>query len=179
MAAVRNVGVGRTPVVEEEAATVAASRVAAPGAVTVAVTSSFAALPHRAKLLLLAQRRLGLFFVGARGREATLSYSCWQRPLGLGARGRDSLPGSLKAALNARFVVSEDALRLHVHAGSEAKTGIKVATLAEKLKKLNYSCPPAVPTARDAERPRIAAHAARPRIIAAHGPVYSRCGAAP
>ena len=77
---------------------------------------------------------------GARGREATLSYSCWQRPLGLGARGRDSLPGSLKAALNARFVVSEDALRLHVHAGSEAKTGSKVATLAE-LKKLNYSCP--------------------------------------
>ena len=51
------------------------------------------------------------------------------------------------AASNDRFVVSEDALRLHVHAGSEAKTGSKVATLAEQLKKLNYSCPPAVPTA--------------------------------
>ena len=154
MAAVRNVGVGRTPVVEEEAATVAASRVAAPGAVTVAVTSSFAALPHCAKYY---QGLVGsVYFLWAR-EGATL----------------------FLAALNARFVVSEDALRLHVHAGSEAKTGSKVATLAE-LKKLNYSCPPAVPTARDAERPRIAAHAARPRIIAAHGPVFSlsRCGTA-
>ena len=43
------------------------------------------------------------------------------------------------AASNARFVAREDALRLHVHAGSEAKTGLKVATLAEELKKLNYS----------------------------------------
>ena len=52
MAAVRNVGVGRTPVVEEEAATVAASRVAAPGPPrAVMVVSSFAALPHCAKLL--------------------------------------------------------------------------------------------------------------------------------
>ena len=130
--------------VEEEAATVAASRVAAPGPpIAVMVVSSFAALPH---------------FFGAR-EGATL----------------------FLAASNARFVVREDALRLHVHAGSEAKTGSKVATLAGKLKKLNYSCPPAVPTARDAERPRIAAHAARPRIIAAHGPVFSlsRCGTAP
>ena len=148
MAAVRNVGVGRTPVVEEEAATVAASRVAAPGAVTVAVTSSFAALPHRAKLLLLAEAPRSVFFGRARAR----SYSCWQRRLGasvcfLWAREGATL---FLAASNARFVVSEDALRLHVHAGSEAKTGSKVATLAEKLKKLNYSCPScpaAVPTA--------------------------------
>ena len=45
MAVIRNVGVRGTPVVEEEAATVAASRVAAPGAV-MPVVSSFAALPH-------------------------------------------------------------------------------------------------------------------------------------
>ena len=165
--------------VEEEAATVAASRVAAPGPpIAVMVVSSFAALPHRAKLLLLAEAPRSVFFGRARAR----SYSCWQRRLGasvcfLWAREGATL---FLAALNARFVVSEDALRLHVHAGSEAKTGSKVATLAGKLKKLNYSCPPAVPTARDAERPRIAAHAARPRIIAAHGPVFSlsRCGTA-
>ena len=137
MAAVRNVGVGRTPVVEEEAATVAASRVAAPGPPrAVMVVSSFAALPHCAKLLPGAC--WSVFFGRARAR----SYSCWQRRLGasvcfLWAREGATL---FLAALNARFVVSEDALRLHVHAGSEAKTGSKVATLAE-LKKLNYSCP--------------------------------------
>ena len=75
------------------------------------------------------------------------------------------------AALNARFVVSEDALRLHVHAGSEAKTGSKVATLAE-LKKLNYSLPELPICGPDGcKQTRDAEHAARPRIIAAHGPV--------
>ena len=70
------------------------------------------------------------------------------------------------AALNARFVVSEDALRLHVHAGSEAKTGSKVATLAEELKKLNYSCPSAVPTAVN-------------RRATLNGPVIAAAGTAP
>ena len=52
---------------EEEAATVAASRVAAPGAVM--VVSSFAALPHCAKLLLLAEAPRSVFFGRARARE--------------------------------------------------------------------------------------------------------------
>ena len=98
-------GVRGTPVVEEEAATVAASRVAAPGAVMV-VVSSFAALPH------LVGGGASVCFLWAR-EGATL----------------------FLAASNVRFVVSEDALRLHVHAGSEAKTKSKVVTLAE-LKQL-------------------------------------------
>ena len=108
MAAVRNVGVGWTPVVKEEAATVAASRVAAPGAVTVAVTSSFAALPHRAKLLLLAEapRRLCLFFFG---RARARSYSKLLLLAGPSVWAREGATLFL-AALNARFVVSEDAL---------------------------------------------------------------------
>ena len=80
MAAVRNVGVRGTPVVEEEAATVAASRVAAPGAVMV-VVSSFAALPH------LVGGGASVCFLWAR-EGATL----------------------FLAASNDRFVVSEDAL---------------------------------------------------------------------
>ena len=80
--------------VEEEAATVAASRVAAPGAVMV-VVSSFAALPH-------------FFFFWAR-EGATL----------------------FLAASNARFVAREDALRLHVRAGSEAKDSMKLASFMQ------------------------------------------------
>ena len=52
------------------------------------------------------------------------------------------------AASDARFVVSEDALRLHVHAGSEAKDRIeKLARLGSLAAKLKSSCPSTVPTA--------------------------------
>ena len=78
--------------VEEEAATVAASRVAAPGPpIAVMVVGSFAALPH------LVGGGASVCFLWAR-EGATL----------------------FLAASNARFVAREDALRLHVRAGSEA-----------------------------------------------------------
>ena len=85
--------------VEEEAATVAASRVAAPRAVMVMVRS-FAALPH------LVGRGASVCFLWAR-EGATL----------------------FRAASNARFVAREDALRLHVRAGSEAKDRIETCKL--------------------------------------------------
>ena len=94
--------------VEEEAATVAASRVAAPRAVMV-VVRSFAALPHRAKLLLLAEEPSVCFLWAREGATLFL------------------------AASDARFVVSEDAPRLLVHSCTRAakqKTGLKLASLA-------------------------------------------------
>ena len=100
---------------EEEAATVAASRVAAPRAVM--VVSSFAALPHL-------------------GRGASVCF--------LWAREGATL---FLAASNARFVAREDALRFHVHAGSEAKDRIETCKLGSPGAKQDYSCPSAVPTA--------------------------------
>ena len=81
--------------VEEEAATVAASRVAAPGAVMV-VVSSFAALPH------LVGGGASVCFLWAR-EGATL----------------------FLAASNARLVAREDALRLHVRAGSGFNSSLR------------------------------------------------------
>ena len=73
------------------------------------VVRSFAALPHCAKLLLLAEEPSVCFLWAREGATLFL------------------------AASDARFVVSEDALRLHVHAGSEAKDSIETCKLSGSL----------------------------------------------
>ena len=90
------------------------------------VVRSFAALPHCAKLLLLAEEPSVCFLWAREGATLFL------------------------AASDARFVAREDALRLHVRAGSEAKTVLKLASLALLAawqRSEDYSCPFAVPTA--------------------------------
>ena len=61
------------------------------------------------------------------------SYSCWQRRLGLLFVAREGAT-LLLAASNARFVAREDALRLHVRAGSEAKDRIETCKLGSEVK---------------------------------------------